>query len=109
TRDLYELVQQAGPYGAGNPEPRFAVPSVRVVRADLVGQAHVRVILAGEDGGRLKGIAFRAAETPLGALLRDPGAGLLHIAGRLSADDWQGKRDVQITIEDAVPTRDAQP
>ncbi|MBX3447293.1 MAG: single-stranded-DNA-specific exonuclease RecJ [Parvibaculaceae bacterium] len=109
TRELYELVQQAGPYGAGNPEPRFAVPSVRVVRADLVGQAHVRVILAGEDGGRLKGIAFRSAETPLGALLRDPGAGLLHVAGRLSADDWQGKRDVQITIEDAVPTRDARP
>ena len=109
TRGLYELIQQAGPYGAGNPEPRFALPSVRVVRADLVGQAHVRVILAGEDGGRLKGIAFRSAETPLGALLRDPGAGLLHVAGRLSADDWQGKRDVQITIEDAVPTRDARP
>ena len=51
TRELYELIQQAGPYGAGNPEPRFALPSVRVVRADLVGQAHVRVILAGEDGG----------------------------------------------------------
>lgn len=109
TRDLYELVQQAGPYGAGNPEPRFAVPSVRVVRADIVGNAHVRCILAGEDGGRLKGIAFRAAESPLGAVLMDKGAGLLHIAGRLSADDWQGRREVQLTIEDAVPTRDAQP
>jgi single-stranded-DNA-specific exonuclease len=109
TRDLYELVQQAGPYGAGNPEPRFAVPSVRVVRADIVGNAHVRCIFAGEDGGRLKGIAFRAAESPLGAVLMDKGAGLLHIAGRLSADDWQGRRDVQLTIEDAVPTRDAQP
>lgn len=109
TRDLYDLVQQAGPYGAGNPEPRFAVPSVRVVRADIVGNAHVRCILAGEDGGRLKGIAFRAAESPLGAVLLDKGAGLLHIAGRLSADDWQGRREVQLTIEDAVPTRDAQP
>lgn len=109
TRELYELLQQAGPYGAGNAEPRFAVPSVRVVKADVVGKAHVRVILAGEDGGRLKGIAFRAAESPLGALLMDKGAGLLHIAGRLSADEWQGRRDVQFTIEDAVPTRDANP
>ncbi|MGB6087221.1 single-stranded-DNA-specific exonuclease RecJ, partial [Parvibaculum sp.] len=109
TRDLYDLVQQAGPYGAGNPEPRFAVPSVRVVRADIVGNAHVRCILAGEDGERLKGIAFRAAESPVGAVLLDKGAGLLHIAGRLSADDWQGRREVQLTIEDAVPTRDAQP
>lgn len=109
TRDLFELLQQAGPYGAGNSEPRFAVPSVRVVKADIVGKAHVRVILSGEDGGRLKGIAFRAAETPLGALLLDRGSGLIHVAGRLSADDWQGRRDVQFTIEDAVPTRDARP
>lgn len=109
TRDLFELLQQAGPYGAGNSEPRFAVPSVRVVKADIVGKAHVRCILSGEDGGRLKAIAFRAAETPLGALLMDRGSGLIHVAGRLSADDWQGRRDVQFTIEDAVPTRDATP
>ena len=109
TRELYELLQQAGPYGAGNAEPRFAVPSVRVVKADIVGKAHVRCILAGEDGGRIKGIAFRAAESALGALLLDKGAGLLHVAGRLGADDWQGRRGVQFTIEDAVPTRDARP
>ena len=109
TRELYELIQQAGPYGAGNAEPRFAVPSVRVVKADLVGRAHVRCILMGEDGGRLKAIAFRAAETPLGQALMDKGSGLLHVAGRLTADDWQGKRDVQFTLEDAVPTRDATP
>jgi len=109
TRDLYELIQQAGPYGAGNAEPRFAVPAVRVVRADIVGKAHVRCILSGEDGGRLKAIAFRAAETPLGQTLMDRGSDLLHVAGRLTADDWQGKRDVQLTLEDAVPTRDAMP
>ncbi len=109
TRDLFDLLQQAGPYGAGNSEPRFAVPSVRVVKADIVGKAHVRVILTGEDGGRLKAIAFRAAAPPLGALLMDRGSGLIHVAGRLSADDWQGRRDVQFTIEDAVPTRDARP
>ncbi|MBX3493607.1 MAG: single-stranded-DNA-specific exonuclease RecJ [Parvibaculum sp.] len=109
TRDLYDLIQQAGPYGAGNAEPRFAVPSVRVVKADIVGRAHVRCILTGEDGGRLKAIAFRAAETPLGQALMDRGSGLLHVAGRLTADDWQGKRDVQLTLEDAVPTRDATP
>ncbi|MDP1628221.1 single-stranded-DNA-specific exonuclease RecJ [Parvibaculum sp.] len=109
TRELYELLQQAGPYGAGNAEPRFAMPSVRVVKADVVGKDHVRCILTGEDGGRIKAIAFRAATTPLGAVLMDRGSGLLHVAGRLSADDWQNRRDVQLTIEDAVPTRDAAP
>ncbi len=109
SRELFDLLEQAGPYGAGNPEPRFAVPAMRIAHADIVGQGHVRCILTGEDGARLKGIAFRASETPLGRILTDRGAGLIHVAGRLKADDWRGRRDVQFTIEDAVPTRDATP
>ncbi|MDO8287819.1 MAG: single-stranded-DNA-specific exonuclease RecJ [Parvibaculum sp.] len=106
-REMYEMLEQAGPYGSGNPEPRFAVPSVRVVYADIVGKGHVRCTLAGEDGSKLKAIAFRAAETPLGKALLDRGTGPVHVAGRLKADDWQGKRGVQLNIEDAVATRDA--
>jgi single-stranded-DNA-specific exonuclease len=109
SRELYEMLEQAGPYGSGNPEPRFAVPSMRVAHADIVGKGHVRVALTGEDGARLKGIAFRAAETPLGRALLDRGTGPVHVAGRLKADDWQGRRGVQLTIEDAVATRDAVP
>lgn len=108
-RELYEMLEQAGPYGSGNPEPRFAIASLRVAHADIVGKGHVRVALTGEDGARLKGIAFRAAETPLGRALLDRGTGPIHVAGRLKADDWQGRRGVQLTIEDAVATRDAVP
>jgi len=102
SREMFELLEQAGPYGAGNPEPRFAVPRARVVRADRVGQNHVRCILAGDEGGRLKSIAFRAADSPLGEALLNGRGALFHIAGRLRADDWQGRRDVQLQIDDAV-------
>ena len=57
TPDLVDLLERAGPYGAGNPEPRFAVAKVRVVRSDIVGTSHVRCVLAGDDGGRLRAIA----------------------------------------------------
>jgi len=109
TRALLALLDRAGPYGAGNPEPRFAIPAVKIVRADLVGGAHVRCILSSDDGGRLKAIAFRAAQGPLGKALLDPGSGPMHLAGRLKPDDWQGRREVQLHIEDGVATRDAQP
>ncbi len=102
SREMFELLEQAGPYGAGNPEPRFAVPRARVVRADRVGQNHVRCILAGDEGGRLKSIAFRAADTALGEALLNGRGALFHIAGRLRADDWQGRRDVQLQVDDAV-------
>ncbi|GIR10442.1 MAG: single-stranded-DNA-specific exonuclease RecJ [Hyphomicrobiales bacterium] len=35
--DLLELIQKAGPFGAGNPEPRFVFPAVRVVQSDIRG------------------------------------------------------------------------
>ena len=38
TTELISLMEQAGPYGAGNPEPRFALPNVRLVQASIVGE-----------------------------------------------------------------------
>jgi single-stranded-DNA-specific exonuclease len=102
TPDLIEALGRVGPFGVGNPEPRFAFPAVRVAKADIVGEKHVRCFLADGRGGRLAGIAFRAVGSPLGAALLD-GAGIsLHLGGRLRADDWRGETRVQLQIEDAA-------
>jgi single-stranded-DNA-specific exonuclease len=104
TPELLRQIQAVGPFGSGNAEPRFALPSVRVVRADPVGDGHVRCILAGSDGGRLKAIAFRALGEELGrALMARDRAGALHLAGRLKLDTWQGREEAQLQIEDAAP------
>jgi len=102
TPQLVRQLARAGPFGAGNPEPRFALPSVRVGRADVVGDGHVRCFLGDAHGGSVKAIAFRAAGEPLGdALLRTQGA-VLHVAGHLRADNWQGRDGSQIIIEDGA-------
>lgn len=103
TPDLVATLERVAPFGAGNPEPRFAVPTVRVVRADPVGQSHVRCILtSAAGGGRLKAIAFRALESPLGEALLQANGTPLHLAGTLRPDTWQGRTDVQLFIEDAA-------
>ena len=102
TPELARLMARLGPFGAGNAEPRFVVPDVRVVRSDVVGDSHVRVIAAGTNG-RLKAIAFRSTDTAVGhALLRGGGAPL-HLVGTLRADNWQDREGVQLVIEDAAP------
>ncbi|MEH6545549.1 MAG: single-stranded-DNA-specific exonuclease RecJ [Sneathiella sp.] len=103
TTDLITLLEQAGPYGAGNPEPRFAVTNVRLVQASIVGENHVRCIMTGRGGqGRLTGISFRSLETPLGdTLLAHQGASF-HIAGHLRKNTWRGSTTAQLMIEDAV-------
>ena len=101
---LAETLEQAGPYGAGHREPTFAIPDAGVVKADLVGENHVRCILTSGGGGRLKAIAFRASEEPLGAALfsaRQTGASL-HLAGKIRLDRWMGRKEAQLQIEDAA-------
>jgi single-stranded-DNA-specific exonuclease len=102
TRELLALLDKVGPFGAGNAEPRFAFCLVRVVRADIVGEGHVRCVLADSGGGRMKGIAFRSADRALGRVLLEKGGEPLHIAGRLRADDWKGRQGVQIQLDDAA-------
>lgn len=103
TVELIDLLDQAGPYGAGNPEPRFALPRVRLVKADIVGENHVRCIITSASGkGRLTGICFRALESPIGdALLTHQGAAF-HLAGHLRKNSWRGSVTPQLLIEDAV-------
>jgi single-stranded-DNA-specific exonuclease len=101
TRELVRALERVAPFGAGNPEPRLAVSGARIVRADVVGGDHVRCILSGEDGGRLKAIAFRVLDGALGPALLEHGGAPFHFAGRLRRDTWQGRDDVQLLIDDA--------
>ena len=105
TPELVDLVGQTGPFGVGNAEPRFVVMDARVAKADVVGGEHVRCFLGGEGGAKLKAIAFRAAETPVGQALLAARGGTLHLAGHLRPDTWQGRNDVQLIIEDAAKPR----
>ena len=103
TADLLEMLEAAGPYGAGNPEPRFAIAGARLVRADIVGRGHVRCQLAGRSGRRLKGIAFRAADNALGHALLAGAEHPFHLAGRLRLDRRRGTRAVELHIDDGAP------
>ncbi|MDM7947792.1 MAG: single-stranded-DNA-specific exonuclease RecJ [Oceanibaculum nanhaiense] len=102
TLDLLETLGRVGPFGVGNPEPRFAFPAARILGADVMGENHVRCQLGDADGRRLKAIAFRALETPLGEALLKARSLPLHIAGHLRIDRWQGNEKVQLLIDDAA-------
>ncbi len=105
TFELMALVDRAGPFGRGHPEPRFAFASHRVSYAKTVGNGHIRVSLKAEDGRRLEAIAFRAAGTPMGEALSAGGQGALHIAGKLKRNHWQGRETIQLMIDDAALPR----
>jgi single-stranded-DNA-specific exonuclease len=102
TSEFHATIANAGPFGAGNPEPIIALPSHAIVYAEEVGQAHVRVRLKSGEGTFLNAIAFRTAGQKLGdALLKGRGQ-KMHVAGSLALDRWQGQERVQLRIIDVA-------
>ena len=101
--NFLEQLNQVGPFGSGNPEPRFVIPSATLSYAAVVGDRHIRGFIRDEGNNRLAAISFNSVDTPLGqALLQSQGAPL-HIAGRLKANTWQGRTSAQLHIDDAAP------
>ncbi|MBP8233973.1 MAG: single-stranded-DNA-specific exonuclease RecJ [Rhizorhabdus sp.] len=103
TPSLVEALEAGGPYGAGWPSPRIAAGAVRVIRADVVGNGHVRTVVSGRDGRSIKTIAFRAADNALGQSLLGAGPDrTLWIAGRPKIDDWGNRPAAELHVEDAA-------
>jgi single-stranded-DNA-specific exonuclease len=100
--ELADMLNRAGPYGAGNPEPVLALPSHTVAYADPVGESHVRARFKSGDGKFVNAIAFRALGQPLGNALLENRGRAVHVAGSLAIDRWQGEERVQMRVLDVA-------
>jgi single-stranded-DNA-specific exonuclease len=100
---LIATLAQAGPFGAGNPEPVIALPAHTLLYADEVGQAHIRARFRSGDGSTINAIAFRALNQPLGRALLENRGKAVHAAGTLSVDRWNGGERVQLRLLDLAP------
>lgn len=99
--ETLEEITPAGPFGIGNPAPRFVIPSARIVHTAVMKEKHLRITLADESGsGRLNAVAFGAVGTPLGAWLSQEKT--LHVLGELKINRWQGRDSAQFLIQDAA-------
>ncbi len=97
---LVETLDVAGPYGQGWAAPRVASGPWTAVDCRIVGEHHVKLMLAGVDGARCKAIAFRHADTAIGAALAGARGRSFFIAGRIKRDDWKGEPSAEIEIDD---------
>jgi len=103
TADLVAMIERAGPFGSGNPEPVIALPAHTIAYAEGVGQSHIRVRLKSGDGAAVNAIAFRAAGQKLGTALVQNRGRRVHAAGSFALDRYQGEERVQFRITDVAP------
>ncbi|SDW22819.1 exonuclease RecJ [Ruegeria halocynthiae] len=102
TVDLIEQIEKAGPFGAGAPAPRYALPDLQVRFAKRVGETHLKLSLSDGMSGGLDAIAFGAFDGPLGDRLLNHGGARFHFAGRLEVNSWGGRQSVQLRLEDVA-------
>jgi single-stranded-DNA-specific exonuclease len=101
TTALIEQLEQAGPFGASAPAPRFAFADM-TVSARPMGTGHLRISFGDGMGAKLEAVLFGADQTPMGAALLNAGGARFHLAGRVELNSFGGRTRVQMRLEDAA-------
>ncbi len=96
---LLAAIEAIGPYGAGHSEPLLALTDVRVAFSQRMKGEHVRATLQDAGGRKVRAIAFRCADSPMGqALLARTGSHSALV--RISRNSYRGLDEVQAEIVD---------
>jgi single-stranded-DNA-specific exonuclease len=99
--DLLEALGQLEPYGYGNPQPLFVSRAVQVRRHRAVGRENRHLKLTLSDGrGTWDAIAFRQGEWA------DQLPEQIDVAYHLELNEWNGRRMLQLNVQDLRPTQD---
>ena len=94
-------INRLAPFGEGNPYPLFRVKGAQVRDVSVVGETHLKMVLADGPGARaFEAIAFRMGYR-LGELARNrPVDVLFHIERR----EWREETHLQLRVRDLRPT-----
>ena len=90
------------PFGSGNDEPTFVIEKVRVVNCVVLAEKHLKVIMCGRKGDVLEAIAFNSKGGALEGYLSKSYKKELNIAGKITLNEWQGKKKLEFIIQDVA-------
>jgi len=98
--DFYKKIEKLSPFGSGNPEPKFIIENVKILKSLIVAKNHIKSILLSKDGSTIKTIAFNSHDTDLGQFLLNNKKNTFNIVGKLSLNEWRGEKNVEFIIDD---------
>ncbi|MDG1437062.1 MAG: single-stranded-DNA-specific exonuclease RecJ [Rickettsiaceae bacterium] len=106
TLDLLSEIETLEPFGVGNPSPVFRFSNLYVLKADIVGLKHIRVLFSPEReayGSKfLVAIAFNAVGSDIGDKLLSRKPHSMSVFGKLKVNKWQDKETVQLQLSDLL-------
>ena len=98
--DFYDDINCLAPFGSGNNEPRFVIENIKVISTSVVGNNHIKSILAGNDGSIFNGFVWNGKNSSLEPFLSKSYNKRINIAGKMKLNHWRGQEKVEFIIED---------
>ena len=90
--NFYKKIDILSPFGSGNPEPKFTLENLSIIKSSVVGEKHIKTLLSGKDGTVIKSISFNSIDTDLGQFLLNNKSKKINVAGKLSLNEWNGEK-----------------
>ena len=103
--DLIENINKIGPYGLGNPKPKFLFHNVKVIKPKLIGETkkHLSFFVTDETNKTIKSIIFNGLDNELGTtILSCYKKNFFSFIGFIKKSMWKNKIYFEIIIEDGV-------
>ena len=98
--DFFSEINSLSPFGSGNPEPRFVIEDLELLKSSIVGERHIKSLLSARDGSVIKSVTFNAIKTNLETYLLSKKRKKINIFGKLSLNEWKGQKNVEFIIDD---------
>ncbi len=98
--EIAELLGVAGPWGQGFEEPLFE-GVFRLLQSRIVGEKHLKMVLAKENGEPIDAIAFNTTDSDWPENVE-----WLSVVYRLDINEFRGARSLQLIVQHLVPEAD---
>ena len=98
--DFYSEVNTLSPFGSGNPEPRFVIENLELLKSSIVGEKHIKSIFVASDGSVVKSVTFNAVKSNLESYLLSKKRKKINIVGKITLNEWKGEKNVEFIIDD---------
>ncbi len=100
-QDFSDEINRLGPFGNGNPKPKFLIKDLKIIKVNLLKDKHISVILKPNIGRSIKCISFNSANTPLGYNLISYKKNI-HVIAEIHENNWNNKKYIQLNIKDVL-------
>ncbi len=100
-KNFYDDINNAGPFGTGNPEPIFFLKQVKVIKYKILSKKHISCVLKSKIGFSINSIYFNSFEDNISTHLLN-NKKYLNVIGKFNVNFWNNKKRLQLIIKDLV-------